>query len=291
MALLKSILEKLKIDLSLLENHLQKYPEETYAGLNLLPEALYTSEEDSENILNALHLKDGDRVLDIGCGIGSFLLTGARLFPQVKFIGIEMVQERLNIAQLCAQELNLTNVHFLSHDINDIDLPRADYYFFYLGTGKTYSKLMRTLLKESQARDFKIIAIESHGDLLPDLHTRQWLEETQNIPLFTDRHSPNAVIFRTLKNNYESMFMREIYLMERDLKLHGEITWNTQDRHLWEYAFTKKEWKFVSSHRDPKIEFLSCNLCNFSTFTTIKSPETSGDIPLDRIKKVSIQQI
>jgi len=289
MALLKSILKKLNIDLADIEKKLSKGLLETYAGDQLLPEALYTSEEDAQSILAVLDLKAGDRVIDLGCGIGTLLLTGSRLYPQVDFVGVELVEERLNVARECARELKLQNLDLIQGHLSEIKIPRADVYFIYLATGKTYSHIINQLLKESSSRKFKIVAIESHGDLLPDLKSRNWLKELQSVSLQSERHTPDALIFESLKNHYGSQLKRTLMLMERDLNVHGEIEWTTEDRHLWEFAFNKKDWKFVSDHRSPKIEYLSCHLCEFSTFSTIKSPETSGDIPISKLQKIILK--
>ena len=289
MALLKQILNQLNIDLEAIEKDLIKGLPETYAGDRLLPEALYTSEEDAANILASLNLKLGDRVVDLGCGIGSLVLTGAQNYSDITFWGIEVVEERLQVARACAQELKLNNLKLIQGHLTEVNIPRADVYFIYLATGKTYSHLINQLLRESSSRDFKIVAIESHGDLLPDLQSRSWLKVIHSIPLKSERHSPRALIFESINNNYESQLKRSLMLLDRDLRIHGECNWTAEDRHLWEHAFTRNDWKFVSIHRSPKIEQLSCHLCEFSTFSTIKSPETSGDIPLNKIQKIILK--
>lgn len=63
---------------------------------------------------------DGDAPLhmEIGCGKGRFILETAKAHPHINFIAVE---KNLNVAVLAAEKIksaNLTNVRFLTEDVN-----------------------------------------------------------------------------------------------------------------------------------------------------------------------------
>ncbi|GAB4009852.1 MAG: hypothetical protein Fur0010_01320 [Bdellovibrio sp.] len=286
MALLENVLKELKLDLAQFESQLQNiYPDECYVGQDLTPEALYTNEQDSVEIIRQLQLKDSDRVLDVGSGIGHFIIPAANEFPGVHFTGVELVKERIELAKKISKHLALKNTTWIAANLNQIDLPRADVYFFYFSTGKAFSKIMEQLLKESFAREFKIVAIESHGDLIQNFIDRPWLSLAKKIPIISKRHNHEAYVFTSIQNHYHSELMKNLKLIERDMNLKGFVDWKQKDRHHWEMVL-KKDWYFESHHRSPKIEYLKCSECSFSTFDTLTTPQSPGDIPLNKIVKI-----
>lgn len=291
MALLEKLIKELEIDLTQVESNISHvYSAECYVGENLSPMALFTNEIDSQNIGEALEFNPGDRVLDIGCGIGVFLISNALKHPDVQFFGVEIVKERIEVANKLIKHLNLQNVIIQELDLGQVPLPRADHYFLYFSTGRVYSKILNQLLIESTARSFKIAAIESHGDLLYDLEQRPWLQIYREIELSAERHFPLAKIYSTVKSNYHSELKKSIALLERQLLIEGQVDWNNRDRHHWEYAMSKDHWFFKSIHRDPKIEFYPCSSVNFSSSNTISTPHTAGDISLNKIIAVTLSQ-
>lgn len=56
--------------------------------------------------------------LDIGCARGRFLLTMAQQNPKVNFLGIEIRQPLVELANQDRDNLNLTNLHYLFSNIN-----------------------------------------------------------------------------------------------------------------------------------------------------------------------------
>lgn len=68
----------------------------------------------------------GDRVLDMGSGIGKFCVVGGVANPTVEFIGVEQRPRLVRIAQKMAQRLGLDNVHYLHGAIDSIDLTGYD---------------------------------------------------------------------------------------------------------------------------------------------------------------------
>ncbi len=62
-------------------------------------------------------LQQGLRVLDIGCGTGHALNVLAQAYPQSTFIGYDLAEDAIGLAQAEAQELGLNNVTFAVQDV------------------------------------------------------------------------------------------------------------------------------------------------------------------------------
>jgi ubiquinone/menaquinone biosynthesis C-methylase UbiE len=72
------------------------------------------------------HIGDGQRVLDVGCGIGDPTLQVAVLVgPHGRVLGIDLVEDMLVTARERAGALGLTHVEFRAGDLSTVDLPRA----------------------------------------------------------------------------------------------------------------------------------------------------------------------
>src|SRR5947207_1417594 len=59
-----------------------------------------------------LHLKDGQRVLDIGCGPGEWVFSLAEMYPGIEIVGIDISEIMTQYARSLAVERELHFVHF-----------------------------------------------------------------------------------------------------------------------------------------------------------------------------------
>jgi 2-polyprenyl-3-methyl-5-hydroxy-6-metoxy-1,4-benzoquinol methylase len=66
-------------------------------------------------------LKDGIRVLDVGCGRGRALNLLANWFPNSQFIGIDLSEEAIKIARVEADRQGNKNVSFIARDLSGFD--------------------------------------------------------------------------------------------------------------------------------------------------------------------------
>jgi len=103
----------------------------------LLPESLwelarihFTPVEVARLAAHLLAPVAGDRVLDVGAGIGKFCIAAALVHPEVTFVGVERRAPLAALARSLAYRLGATNVEIIEGDAFDLDW--ADYTGFYL---------------------------------------------------------------------------------------------------------------------------------------------------------------
>jgi hypothetical protein len=164
----------------------------SYPGL--MPEALYTSFEDLEAIMLKPQIRG--TWVDLGAGVGFSCLMYGMLFPDRKAIGIEWESARVEQGLSMIHQLGIGNVQLQLADLMTCEIPQGDTYFLYFPTGPILDRILAILRK--RAKPFVLVAIESHGDLLPRLGKEHWLRKIGDIPLKSARHHPTAVMFEGL---------------------------------------------------------------------------------------------
>ena len=169
----------------------EKVSDQTGSYKGLTAEALLTSAEDFERIFRALPQIQTWVEPGSGQGLGPVLF--AKLNPKAKSVGIEFELARYEASLTLKKTEALSNVTFIHGDLLTTELPPGDSYFLYFPTGMVLDKILHQLGQFTQK--VRIVAIESHGDLLPRLRKETWLKEVLQIPLNGQRHSPNAVVF------------------------------------------------------------------------------------------------
>jgi ubiquinone/menaquinone biosynthesis C-methylase UbiE len=79
-----------------------------------------------QRAIDLLHLKHGDRVLDVGCGTGlSFTAVEGLIGPEGSIVGIEQSPEMLERARARATENNWKNVTLISSSVEEAAIPLA----------------------------------------------------------------------------------------------------------------------------------------------------------------------
>jgi SAM-dependent methyltransferase len=162
----------------------------SYAHLS--PEALYTSLDDLIKIFK--HPLVQGSFLDLGCGTGRGSLLYGDLFPERKAFGIEFEMARMQVGLDFQARFNIQNVTLLHADLSNCEIPVVDTYFLYFPTGPVLDRMLLDLYQ--RGHDFRLVAIESHGDLLPRLALENWLELTDTVELNSLRHHPCAHIYK-----------------------------------------------------------------------------------------------
>ena len=72
-------------------------------------------------------IKDGSKVLDVGCGIGIVSLKIAKELTKSSIIGIDIKKKNIIIANQLLNKCNLSNVNFIHGDIYNQNDIKADY--------------------------------------------------------------------------------------------------------------------------------------------------------------------
>jgi len=73
-------------------------------------------DEHLESILNALKIKNGDRILDFGTGSGYLAFAIAEKEPKCSVVGLDIVSETLKRNRLFALEQWINNLEFMDYD-------------------------------------------------------------------------------------------------------------------------------------------------------------------------------
>lgn len=95
-------------------------------GIDDAPEAAVTASLGCGNPLAVVDLRPGETVLDLGSGGGlDVILSGRRVGPTGRAIGLDMTEEMLELARQNAAEAGVTNVEFVKGRIEQIPLPDA----------------------------------------------------------------------------------------------------------------------------------------------------------------------
>ncbi len=61
------------------------------------------------------------RVLELGCGTGINLLAMAQLFPDARFIGVDLSKSQIEMAEAAASAAGISNAQFLHADLAELD--------------------------------------------------------------------------------------------------------------------------------------------------------------------------
>lgn len=74
---------------------------------------------------------EGNKILDIGSGVGKFCLAGAYYAPGVQFYGIEQRAGLIRHAIRAQRTLDIQNVSFIHGNFTQLDLREFDHFYFY----------------------------------------------------------------------------------------------------------------------------------------------------------------
>jgi hypothetical protein len=158
---------------------------------NIRPEALYTSYQDLETIFS--YLGEAGTWVDLGAGIGVSALMYAYLYPDRKAYALEFVRSRIEAGIKIKEEKKLPNAVLLNQDLLHCEIPQGDTYFLYFPTGPVLDRILSWLYLSKSP--FRLVAIESHGDLLNRLGKESWLVPVGEIALSQPRHHSHAIIY------------------------------------------------------------------------------------------------
>ncbi len=78
-------------------------------------------------VIDRLELRTGDRVLDIGCGVGATALAMAASVAPALVVGVDISEPMLAAARVRAAAMGSSNVQFRMHDVQDEPLEASSF--------------------------------------------------------------------------------------------------------------------------------------------------------------------
>jgi len=144
-------------------------------------QSLLTPYSDLALIFGALGPSCGKLLVDLGTAFGRPGLYAGLCHPELKFIGYDIVLERMCEAQRVVQKLGLAQekIQFFHQDLSDPQflLPEADYYFCYDPFSEsTFRKIVSDLYTISRERQIKVIA--THEPCIELFSRESWFERS-----------------------------------------------------------------------------------------------------------------
>lgn len=191
----------LKIDRSLdqilnLDSSIDSSKDQDDFYYDLSADALNTSYHDFWQIFTQLDKKS--TFVDLGSGVsrGAFVALN---FDGLKYIGIELMDERISSTIESLRKLGQKSSDILKLDLSSSRLPSANYYFIYFPLGKTLSFILMQLIIMAKNNNFEIIVIESHGDLIDKMNALSFSFKLRDSSLTTSlpRHNNKIHFFKT----------------------------------------------------------------------------------------------
>jgi cyclopropane fatty-acyl-phospholipid synthase-like methyltransferase len=93
--------------------------------------------------LRFLKTKPGDKILDIGSGVGKFCLAGAYYKPGAFLYGIEQRRSLIGHASRAQEHLGLTNVRFIQGDFTQVDFKEFNHFYFFNSFGENLTDVAK----------------------------------------------------------------------------------------------------------------------------------------------------
>lgn len=162
--------------------------------LGLPVDSLLTPYVEIRELLAELAPPPGSTLVDLGAGYGRIGFVLARHYPDVSFIGYEVVPERVQEGRRCMSRFNSPRAQLIQADLAARDfMPKeADYYFMYdYGTRDAIEKTIQDLRSIAMRRSITVIG---RGRASRDAIERQnpWLSQ-----IHAPRHFKNYSIYRS----------------------------------------------------------------------------------------------
>ncbi len=114
------------------------------------------------------YFKPGQRLVDIGSGIGRVAAFTAAMYPDLEFTGVEIEPGRLELARAWAERFQLgSKIRFERKNLLVDEVPLGDHYYFFNSLSEIpYAKLLNTLRVYSHRRPFQMyVSYDPNGEI------------------------------------------------------------------------------------------------------------------------------
>ena len=145
--------------------------------------------------MRATQPQEGQVFYDLGSGQGRVVLYGA-LASDAKFIGIELLQERVDACNKTKARLGINNAEFLVGHVTDFDISDGDiFYLFNPFVQETLKKVVGTLHDIGMKKKIRIVC--TGGIHLP-FAQEPWLQREPRV------YGPEAIDIFESKDSFIS---------------------------------------------------------------------------------------
>lgn len=137
---------------------LQSKDVETWRGLPV--QTMLTPYLEIRSLLEELQPSPGDQIVDLGAGYGRMGFVIGASYPEVRFLGYELVRERVEEAIRCLSKFHYPHVQMVCGDLaaSDFQPAEAKYYFLYdYGTRAAIEKTLNDLRQIAQRAPITVI--------------------------------------------------------------------------------------------------------------------------------------
>jgi SAM-dependent methyltransferase len=151
-----------EIEKALLKNQPAKKADcDVQAWIGLPVQAMQTPYTEIRTILSLLSPQPNETIIDLGCGYGRMAYVLGRHFPEVHFIGYELVDERVQEGQRILMKFNHPRVILKTQDLfaPEFTPKTADYYFIFdFGSRSAIEKTLEDLKVIARIKPLVVIA-------------------------------------------------------------------------------------------------------------------------------------
>lgn len=136
---------------------------QTWVGLS--HQTLQTPYSELIQMCELLNPRSGSLVVDLGAGYGRMGLVLESFYPEVRFLGLEFVEERVVEGARIFEQYNCRRARLLQGDLTQegFELPEAESYFIYdYGTLPHIRRTLKQFEELSERKSFKLVA-RGHG--------------------------------------------------------------------------------------------------------------------------------
>jgi ubiquinone/menaquinone biosynthesis C-methylase UbiE len=135
--------------------------------------------------------KRGETVADLGAGYGRLGFILARHYPDVKFLGLELVPERVREGARALAMFPAPNARLETANLSSFPIPEANIYFIYdFGARQSILKALDDLRRIAKTTEIRVVG---RGRRVRDLIEREhpWLGSVHQ-PI----HGPHYSVYR-----------------------------------------------------------------------------------------------
>ena len=218
--------------------------------------SLDTAEENMLKLyIERLGIRNHQRVLDLGCGWGSFTLFAAEKFPKSDFVAVSNSNDQIDFINNTAKARSLGNVEAIKQDMNDLSLEGSFDRIISIEMFehmRNYGALLKKLRDHLQNNGKLFVHIFTHRDHPYPYEVRgpsDWMSKY----FFTAGLMPSQDIFS---------YFEEDFLVEQNWKINGSHYAKTCNLWLQNHYRNKKTILdiFRGHYPNPRLWFVRWQL-------------------------------